>query len=253
MKRLLALLILMGMTAGAFAQPVNQKDAKGRKQGKWEKKYPKSNAYEYKGEFKDDKPVGTFTYYYPSSKVKAVIVHNVATGRSVATMYHESGVLFAKGIYKNQLKDSIWDYYGPSARQSMKETYKSNKLNGFTTIYYVPEDVANKSLLPAKVSSYVNGILEGDEVEFFETGTVKSKGKYVAGKRDGLYFINHPNGKPMVMERYKKGVRHGWCSAYDGNGKEIGKKYYYYGRLLEGRELDKKLEELKKRGIDPNK
>ena len=94
----------------------------------WQKSYPKSTAFEYKGQFKDDKPVGTFTYYYPSTKVKAVIKHDEKTGRSAALMYHESGVLFARGIYKNQLKDSVWDYFGPSGRLSKKETYLKDQL-----------------------------------------------------------------------------------------------------------------------------
>jgi hypothetical protein len=38
---------------------LNQTDAKGRKQGEWAKTYPKSRVYQYKGQFKDDKPIGT--------------------------------------------------------------------------------------------------------------------------------------------------------------------------------------------------
>ena len=34
----------------------NQIDSKGRKQGPWSKTYPKSKVYEYKGQFKDNKP-----------------------------------------------------------------------------------------------------------------------------------------------------------------------------------------------------
>ena len=251
MKTLIALIIIASSFQLA-AQPVNQTDAKGKKQGKWEKKYPKSNAYEYKGQFKDNKPVGTFTYYYESNKVKAVIVHDEKTGRSVATMYHETGQLFATGIYRNQLKDSIWDYYGPSGRQSLKETYSKDKLNGRSTVYYVSEDPNDNSMKMAKVSNYVNGVLEGEVTEYFESGTIKSKGKFVAGKLDGLYTINHPNGKAMIIERYKKGSRHGWCSTYDGNGKELGKKYFYYGRELQGEELDRKMKEMKELGINPN-
>lgn len=247
----LVLLIVVGFSSVLTAQ-VNQVDSKGKKQGKWEKLYPKSSAYEYKGQFKDDKPVGTFTYYYPSTKVKAVIVHDEKTGRSVATMYHESGVVFARGIYRNQLKDSIWDYYGPSGRQSLKETYSKDKLHGKSTVYYVSEDPNDKRLLPAKVSNYKNGVLEGEVIEYFESGTIKSKCTYVNGAKEGQYVINHPNGKMMILERYKKGERHGWCMTYDPNGKELGKKYFYYGRELEGAELQRKMDEMKKLGINPN-
>ena len=235
-----------------FAQPINQTDAKGKKQGVWQKSYPKSKAFEYKGQFKDNKPVGTFTYYYPSSKVKAVVIHDDKTGRSVATMYHESGVVYAKGIYRNQLKDSIWDYYGPSGRQSLKETYTKDKLNGKTTVYYVSEDPTDKRLLPAKVTNYVNGVIDGEVTEYFESGVVKSKATYVKGLINGMFTTNHPNGKPMMMERYKNGSRHGWSATYDPAGRELGKKYFYYGRVLEGKELDEKLRQMKELGINPN-
>ena len=63
------LLLLPGLMFGQ----INQKDAKGKKQGVWSKTYPKSKVVEYTGQFKDDKPIGTFVYYYPSSKKKAEI------------------------------------------------------------------------------------------------------------------------------------------------------------------------------------
>lgn len=246
-------LVLSFLTALAFgvAAQVNQTDSKGRKQGKWEKKYPKMTTYEYQGQFKDDKPVGTFTYYYPTGKVKTIVKHQ-PSGRSTAVMYHESGVVFATGIYRNQLKDSVWDYFGPSGRQSLKETYSKGKLHGKTTVYYVPEDINDKRLLPARVTTYVNGVIEGDVIEYFEGGGVKSSVKYVAGDRNGLYVLNHPNGKPMIQERYKNGVRHGWCMTFDPNGKEIGRKYFYYGKELEGKELELKMKEFKDKGINPN-
>lgn len=234
-----------------IAQPVNQKDSKGKKQGVWQKQYPKLQSFEYKGQFKDDIPVGTFTYYYPSSKVKGVVVHG-AGGRSQATLYHENGVLFAKGIYRNQLKDSVWDYFGPSGKQSLKETYLKDKLHGKTTIYYVPEDITDKSLMPAVVTNYSNGVKEGEEIEYFDFGTVKGKVTYVNGLKEGIQTINHPNGKKMILDRFKKGQKHGWCGSYDQSGVETGKKYFYYGKELQGKELDEKLRQMKILGINPN-
>lgn len=235
-----------------FAQPVNRTDANGKKQGPWEKTYPKSRAYEYKGQFKDDKPTGTFTYYYPSTKVKAVIKHDDKTGRSSAVMYHENGLVMAKGIYRNQLKDSVWDYFGPSGRQSLKETYSKDKLHGTSTVYYIPEEVGDKRVIVAKTSVYVNGVLNGDMIEYFDTGVIKSKVTYVNGVKEGIMVTNHPNGKPMMTERFKKGVPHGWQTAHDQTGKEIGKKYYCFGELLEGKRLEDRLKECKAKGISPN-
>lgn len=236
----------------ATAQSINKTDAQGKKQGPWEKKYPNSKVAQYKGQFKDDKPIGTFTYYFPTNTVKAIIVHNEKTGRSVAKMFHENGTIEATGIYKNQLKDSVWDYYGPSGRQSIKETYVNGLLNGIQTIYYVPEDPTSKLRNIAKTTPYLNGKLNGDVVEYFQNGVVKSKATYVNGVKTGSAVVNHPNGGPMMKERYKNGVQHGWQTTHDYNGKEIGKKYFLNGEVLAGARLTKHLQLCKEKGINPN-
>lgn len=250
MKWLVVLAFVFGWSL-AFTQ-VNQTDSKGRKQGVWQKNYPNSRALEYKGQFKDGIPVGKFTYYYPSTKVKAVIVHDAGGKRSVAQLYHESGVIMGKGIYRNQEKDSVWEYYGPSGRLSTKETYSKGILNGNTTIYYVPEDPNDKSVRPAKVTPYKNGVIDGEVIEYFDSGVVKSKTTYVNGKKEGVAVVNHPNGKPMVTERYIHGVQHGWQTAHDETGKEIGRKYYNHGELLEGKRLERHMKMCKEKGINPN-
>jgi len=245
-------LIFLGASILGFAQP-NVKDVKGKKQGVWQEKYPDSKALEYKGQFKDDKPVGTFTYWYKNNKVKAIIVHDEVTGRSVATFYHEEGTVLAKGIYRNQLKDSVWDYFHTSGRQSTKQTYSKGKLNGLTTIYYVPDNKRDKTLAIAKTEMYVNDTLEGDAIEYFETGKIKSKTKYIKGLKEGVALVNHPAGNPMMKENYVHGVKHGYQYAYDIGGKEIGKVFYLRGERLEGVRLQKHLDFCKKNGIDPNK
>jgi antitoxin component YwqK of YwqJK toxin-antitoxin module len=249
----LVLFVCLLSAAFSFAQSINVKDVKGRKQGPWQETYPDSKALEYKGQFKDDKPVGTFTYWYKNNKVKAIIVHDEVTGRSVATFYHPEGTVFAKGIFRNQLKDSIWDYYGPSGRQSTKETYVKGKLNGMTTIYYVPEVKTDKTLAVAKTMMYVNDTLEGDAIEYFENGKIKSKTKYVKGLKEGVAVINHPAGNPMMKENYVHGAKQGYQYAYDISGKEIGKVFYLGGEPIEGERLQKYLDYCKAKGIDPSK
>ncbi|TXI83207.1 MAG: toxin-antitoxin system YwqK family antitoxin [Crocinitomicaceae bacterium] len=237
--------VLFGMSQTAFLQ-LNKTDANGKKQGPWEKKYPNSLVLEYKGQFKDDKPVGTFTYFYPSTKVKMIVKHNDKTGRSEAFIYHENTLLMAHGIFKNQKKDSVWTHFGPSGRLTTRESYKDGLLHGKQIIYYVPEDPNDKSERIAKISNFVKGTLEGEVIEYFDFGTVKTTCKYVNGKKQGVCISNHANGQKMIQESYENGVKHGYFFAYDESGKEIGRKFYKYGRELDSEELLKYQEELKK-------
>ena len=240
------------LTTGFSQGSVNQVDAKGRKQGKWQKTYEGSRVFQYKGQFKDDVPVGKFTYFYESSKVKAVIIHDDNSDRSTAYYFHENGSLMSNGIFRGKEKDSIWVNFGPSERLSNKEEYKNGVLHGKKIVYYVPEDLNNKSQIPAAVYIYKNGVLEGEFKEYFEDLSVKTTGQYAANKKVGVWVRYHPNGKKMTLTRYKNGRRHGWCKAYDVLGKETGSMYYYYGRLLEGDELKEKMAKLKELGVNPN-
>ena len=60
---------LVLLVTGFYAQTT---DAAGKKQGYWKKKDEKNHLL-YEGEFKDDKPVGKFKYYYPNDSVRAIM------------------------------------------------------------------------------------------------------------------------------------------------------------------------------------
>ena len=250
MKRLITL--LFSVFAFAILGQVNQTDAKGRKQGIWEKTYPNSRVFQYRGQFKDDKPVGTFTYFYPNQKVKAVVKHDPVGNRSVANLYHDNGIIMGIGIYRNEQKDSIWLNYGPSGRISNSETYKNGVLHGLKVIYFVPEDPEDKTQRIAAKQTFVNGKIDGEFVEYFDNGQMRRTGKYVNFRPDGEWVSYQPTGAKLMLERYKDGKQHGYQIAYDDAGKFANRVYYYYGKRLEGKALEEKLALLKEKGIDPN-
>jgi antitoxin component YwqK of YwqJK toxin-antitoxin module len=247
MKILFILLLISSTVLGQ-----NQKDSKGRKQGEWVKYHENSNVPLYKGQFIDDKPTGKFVYYYPSSKVMAVVNHDHKTGRSESFMYHENKKLMAHGIYINQKKDSVWTHYGPSERLSFKETYKNDVLNGKKTIYYVPEDPYDKRVEIAQEMTFVNGRLNGEAKDYFPGGAIKKECVYHEGVYNGVVKHYHPTGGVMLIERWKDRKKHGWWMTYNNQGKEIGRTYYHNGRVLEGDLLKRHLARLKKEGMNPN-
>lgn len=250
MKSSLIVIICL-LSSLTFAQ-INQKDAKGRKQGPWEKSYPKSSVLEYKGQFLNDQPTGTFTYYFPSNKVKAIIKHDITTGRSEAFFYHENGNIMTYGIYRNQKKDSLWFNYNEDGKIVYTETFENDVLNGKKTVYFPPNKETGKVERVATVTYFKNGKAEGEFIEYFEHGATRTKGAYLNGQRQGVWMDYQPNGKPLSMTRYKNGQRHGWCSAYDALGKEINKEYYYYGQLKTGKDLEFIMKQMKEKGINPN-
>jgi len=249
--KFLTTILFIAISYIGFSQ-LNQVDSQGRKQGAWAKKYEGSSVYQYKGQFENDKPVGKFTYYYKANKVKAIIKHEKNSSRSEAYFYHENGNLMSYGIYRNMLKDSIWLNFGPTKRLSNAETFKNGELNGKRVIYYVPADINDRSRRLASVANYSDDKLEGEYTEYFENQVIKTKGQYSSNKKVGIWYMYHANGKKMNLIRYKNGQRHGWSFAYDETGKQTAKKYFYYGRLLEGEKLADKMRQLKDLGVNPN-
>jgi len=233
----------------AYAQNVT--DANGLKQGPWAKIYPGTKVYQYKGQFKNDKPVGVFTYYYQSSKLKAIVKHIDGTNRSEAIYYHENGLVMSKGIYKDLKKDSVWMNFGPSGRLSNKETYKNDLLEGKKTVFYVPEDLDDKSQRVMSVSYYKEGKMDGEYVEYFEGGSPKVKGAYVMDRKSGLWVSYDVGGFKMTEETFRNGLKHGWCMAFDESGKVVGKQYYLDGRHIQGKELETRLNQIKHNSSQP--
>lgn len=232
---------------------INELDKNGEKHGKWTKNYPNSTTPMYVGTFKHGKPIGTFTYYHPNNKVKAIIKHAENSSRSEAYMYHENKNLMAYGIYMNQKKDSVWTYYSPEGDLSYKETYKNDVLNGKKVIYYIPEIRGQNTTQVMSEKNYENGVLQGATVEYFIDGIKKLEGQYKNGRFDGEVKRYHPNGKIESVQHYSNKVKHGWWITYNESGKEEARTYYRYGEVVEGEALKKLMEKYKEKGINPNK
>lgn len=251
MKLRIVLILFVSCCSISFAQN-NQIDSKGRKQGEWVKFYPNSKVPVYVGQFIDDKPTGKFTYYYPSNKVKMIVKHNHIDASSEAFMYYENKNILAHGIYRNQEKDSVWTHYAENGRLSFKETYKKGTLHGKKTIFYVPYDPNDKSLVILSEKTFENGVANGPTKEFFPDGVLKMEGNYVDGAFDGIVKRYHPSGSLHILERWKNRKRHGWWITYGEGGKELGRVYYYMGEPLEGEDLKKHMQKMKELGINPN-
>ncbi len=213
-KRFIFLFFVGILSFGLHAQDLNQTDALGKKQGHWIKKYD-NGMTRYEGQFRNDQPYGTFTYYYPSDKKKAVS-HYSDDGIIVhTTTFHENGNKMADGKYINRKKDSIWNYYSNiDGKLISTETYERGVLNGNSTSYY-PE-----SGKPMEVMNFINGSKEGPLVKYFPEGEIMTKGTYLNDKLDGPFTLYYPDGQIQVQGQYEKGEQSGDWKYFDENGKE---------------------------------
>jgi len=234
-----------------FAQ-INQKDAKGRKQGAWQKNYPNSSVLIYKGQFKDDIPVGEFTYFYSTGEVRAIIEHIPNSKRSYGFYYHKNKELMSEGPFWEQKKDSVWANYNPEGYVLGTEEYKNDKLNGKRTLYYLRSQQESGKMDVLSISNYKDSVLHGEFKEFFSNGKLKKSGFYSKGLKTGEWQEFDMNGILVGKVRYKDGLPHGWAYAYNSKGIKISDTLYQNGVSLRGKELEEFLLKCEKQGIDPN-
>lgn len=210
---ILALLLTSATTLSAQGADgaTNQTDALGRKQGTWVRNWAQSDQVRYRGQFKDDKPVGSFVYYSTKGWVESRIDHYPGGNGAHGRHFHENGTLMAEGRYAGQQKDSVWNYYDDQGKLRSTERWKQGRMHGEMTTYYPTGQVTEKVI-------FHQGELDGPAERFFADGKPKYRGTYLKGKADGMETHFFPNGKPEIEGRYTDGKRQGNWKYYNEDG-----------------------------------
>lgn len=234
-----ALFVVMSMLSSQ-AQEVNQTDAQGKKQGRWEKLHP-NGMLRYEGQFKDDSPTGLFKYYFDTGKLQAT--NNHGTDGSVASHhYHPNGKLKAKGLYHGQKKDSLWQYFNDNEVLVLEETYKQDMLHGVQRIYFDNGQLGEET-------HYRDSIKHGAWNKFYPNGNAWIEAHYKDGNLDGSFKIWHEDGKPKVQGNYESGLRTGSWFMYNHNGSVRTLDSYVNGVMKYTRPQNGEFEEFYDSGI----
>ena len=224
LKLHIAIIVAVLCSYIVIAQDINQIDATGKKQGAWKKNH-KNGRLRYEGNFKDDRPVGLFRYYYDSGKLQATNNH-LEDGVSVAHhSYHVNGKIKAKGVYLKQRKDSLWLFYNDAEILVLEEVYRNDTLNGFSKSYYPQTGV------PLEELNYKMGIKHGPWKKYFENGKPWLEGNYEKGDLDGSFAIYTEEGKPVHKGQYDRGLRLGRWLVYNADGSVKTQDIYKKGAL----------------------
>jgi antitoxin component YwqK of YwqJK toxin-antitoxin module len=204
---------------------MNQIDALGRKQGFW-RKTDSLGAKVYEGTFKDDRPQGTFTYYYVDGKVKTISRFSEDGRKTRSVSYFKNGRMMARGNYINMKKDSIWLFYSENDTCLVsREPYSDGQLQGIATTYYPDGKIAEQI-------EYRNGIKDGLWEQFFTTGKLKLKGAYSNGENIGPFIVYFPGGQIMMTGTYAEGHQDGEWRYYEESGKMVRQETYQLGKLV---------------------
>lgn len=214
--------------SGVYGQTT---DAGGKKQGYWKKKDDKNHLL-YEGEFKDDKPVGKFKYYYPNDSVRAIMTFKDEGRNAYARLFHMNGKRMAEGKYINkETKDSVWTYFDELGTLISRETYKSGKKNGTSYVYFPEGDISEQK-------NFKDDLQDGPFVDYFDAKNAKSRGTYVKGKLEGRVSYYYPNGVEVAAGFYKNGEKNGPWIYKTQSGKIREKELYKSGVLASQKETE---------------
>ncbi len=230
-----ALWLMAMLSAGtSFSQNYNVTDAKGFKQGKWQKKGEKGNIV-YEGNFMDNRPVGEFKYYYEEGMLESV-VNYLDNANTKAVMYHKTGKKLAEGSYKNKKKDGLWKYYNKDGSLLSEEYYAMGVAKGVWKKYF-----ENGKLYEECV--YVNGNKQGVLKQYFENGKTKALVSFDKGMMTGeatFYFLN---GNILQRGFYKNDVKDGVWISMKENGDKVSEIEYNNGKVIREVYYDKTREQ----------
>jgi hypothetical protein len=235
----------------SVAAQVNQTDAKGKKQGPWRKSYPNSSVLVYEGTFKDDRPVGTFTYYFESGAKKAIIEHGLKGGKSAVLLFFENGQLLSDGFYHLEKKDSLWYNYAPSGELISAENYKNDLLHGKAVYYYKEGQVLEHKLQVERKVNYQAGKLHGVYQAYFYNGKLKQEGTFEKGLKQGIWTEYNSAGQKVATMKYDKDLLHGWLYTFNKDGSLLSKVLYLDGVALSEKDTKAYLERCKALNIAP--
>jgi antitoxin component YwqK of YwqJK toxin-antitoxin module len=216
---------------------INKTDQKGNKQGFW-KKINAEGRLQYEGQFINNIPTGTFTYYDSLGNVKAITKFS-DNGKVANTQLFQKGIKLSEGEYLNERKNGLWNYYNENSVLVAQESYVNGVPDGTWKIYYYEGSLLEE--VP-----YVMGIKEGEWKQYFMDGAVKTKATYKNGKLEGLATFFHPNGRVFISGPYINNLKNGTWMHFSDKGVTEKREEWVNGYLKKEEYFDKSIERMVK-------
>ncbi|MBP5515996.1 MAG: hypothetical protein J6X86_03505 [Bacteroidales bacterium] len=214
------LIVLILLCLGFTCNAQNKRDNMGRRQGKWIKT-DKDGSRIFEGEFKDDKEIGVFNYYYPDGTLKIRNTYTIPGRYCRHEAYDRQGHLLATGFFDQKNRDSVWHFYNEQGRLVKTAGYRMGIKQGAHIIFTATGDTAEisnwddnrrhgrwwkrigeKGWISGK---YINGLMQGKLVEYADNGQKVREGNYKDGMKDGKYQY-FENGSVTVDETWQTGT-----------------------------------------------
>lgn len=235
MKKLICVFLAVSMAATVLAS--------GEARPEWRKRTYPNGQTRYEGYFLNGKPVGEFKRYHENGKLQSVQTFQ-DDDRSTVEVYAGDGVLVAKGAYKGNKREGLWEFYASTGELFLTEFYVGGLRQG-ESLKYGPK---GKEQVMDRMN-YVDDKLEGERIQYYPYGNKMAVYHYHNGQLDGAFVSFLDSGEKEEEGAYKNGKKDGVWTYYDYEG-TFRQIEYKDGKALNQKELD---EELRKKEEEADK
>lgn len=184
---------------------LNQLDEKGKKHGLWKGVYEESKRPRYEGTFSHGKEVGVFKFF-DDTKAGTVIAtreFNSADNSAYTIFYDQDKNKVSEGKVVNKVFEGQWKYYHHASKNVMTiENYKNGKLEGMRTVFFTNGKIAEEA-------TYKNNLKEGIYKKYAENGIILEETIYKNNVYEGLAVFKDGDGNVVSKGRFVKGKKSG--------------------------------------------
>lgn len=184
--------------------------------------------------YKNDKLNGESKTYYYNGLIQKINHYVDDKKEGEEKKYTLDGYLDYVVSYKNDMLEGALIGYHKNGKQSIIKNFTGDKLNGEYKIFGTNGNLTLEG-------SYVMDKPSGQWREYYDSKVLKSEYSYNSnGNLEGIYKLNHENGKIEETLQYTNGKADGKEEDFDEDGIKYSESIYENGRLRELSFFDKK-------------
>ncbi|NVK03452.1 MAG: hypothetical protein HWD92_01460 [Flavobacteriia bacterium] len=195
-------------------------DDRGRRQGEWKYYYPdgtlkaigdyaddlRMNQWKYyyedstleqEGRYYYDAPDGTWRWYFENGELRKEQQFRDGLENGPVVEYNDSNEVIVRGQYIDGLESGIWEYTSHNVIETGE--FIQGERQGRWEIRWIDIDRVSE------VTNWIDGVMDGQYIRYFEDGSVRIRGKYVDGNKDGVWEHFASNGARIVTVEYNMG------------------------------------------------
>ncbi|MBI1287212.1 MAG: hypothetical protein GC178_06495 [Flavobacteriales bacterium] len=226
----------------ANRERINRKDKFNQKQGLW-KEFYESRSVKVEGRYKNDKKNGYFKTYDEEGNLVETLKYEdgilIPEPEELAKLdikreYYPNAQVKSVGSYNKGVKEGVHREFSMDGKVTGAKIYSKGKVTGEGIV-----DEAGRRQGPWKEfyetgelrseGKYKDGLREGDWVFYYKDGKEEQRGSYHRGKPDGEWKWTFANGQTWREEVFYDGLEEGLAIEYNDTGKVVSKGNYLSG------------------------